>query len=140
MEALNGHAHLSVVKTSERGANIKQRRLRHGFKSARAFAEVTGVDRQALTKAENGEGSEQTLARLEAWLDDFEVRTSSDADDAAEAAATPQTVTIKMAGVYGIEDVTISGPVDHLSELKDLAVELMRDVRERANDDRDNDR
>ena len=131
MNALLDRAHLSVVDNSERGAVIKRRRLRMGIKSLRTFADELGMDRGAVTKAERGEASENTLLRIETWLDDKEHEMSSDAE---EAGAHDQTVTIKMAGVYGIEDVTISGPVDHLAELKDLAVELMRDVRERASD------
>lgn len=130
MNALMERADWSVVDNSQRGDQIKRRRLRMGIKSARAFHEASGIDRVAIAKAERGEGSEQTYARIEAWLDDKEHEMSSEAD---EALADPSSlVTIKMSGVYGIDDVTISGPVDNLADLKKLAVDLIRDVRERA--------
>ena len=133
MNALLNKAHLTVVDNTERGALIQQRRLRMGIGSTRKFADALGMDRGAVTKAERGEASENTFLRIETWLDDKDHEMSSESEEASSAAA-DQVVTIKMAGVYGIEDVTISGPVDHLAELKDLAVELMRDVRERASD------
>lgn len=133
MNSVLDRAHLTVVDNTERGAAIQRRRLRMGIGSTRKFADELGMDRGAVTKAERGEASENTFLRIEAWLDDKDHEMSSDAEEAVAHAET-QVVTIKMAGVYGIEDVTISGPVDHLAELKDLAVELMRDVRERATD------
>lgn len=123
-------ADLPVVNYKERGAEIERRRLRMGIASLTKFADATGFDRNALAKAERGEGSERTYRRAEAWLDDHEEQMGmGDPEPQAPHSPDPTAVSITMSGVHGIKDVVISGPIDHLEELKKLAVDLLREVR-----------
>lgn len=113
-------AESTPVSNETRGHAIKARRLAHGIKSARAFAQATKVDREAIARAEDGLGSEQTYERLEAWLDRFEEETGSDEP------SDPQLVTFRLTGVYGVRDVVISGPVENIAELQTAVENLLR--------------
>jgi transcriptional regulator with XRE-family HTH domain len=130
-------AQFTTVDNRGRGAAIERRRLRLGIDSIHAFADATGKDRGALTRAESGTASERTYKFLEAWLDAREHENSSERDDAGLDApepvrAAPGIVTIEMHGVFGIENVTFSGPADQADEVSRLAAEFMRNARDRA--------
>lgn len=105
-----------------RGHAIKKRRLEHGIKSVRKFAEQTGVSREAITAAEEGSASDATYERLESWLDGFDEETGSDdviRDDAVE---------FRLSGNFGV-DVVVKGPVANLSELERSVGNLLREMR-----------
>lgn len=106
-----------------RGVTIKRRRNLLGIKSIREFAEATGVDRAAITRAEAGEGSPGTLDRLEAWLDRFEEEAGTNAPDQAGV------VTFNLSGNFGV-DVTVKGPVSNLAELEASAARLLREMQD----------
>jgi len=110
-----------------RGHSIKARRLALGIKSLREFAERTGVDRQAVTKAESGHGSESTYERLEAWLDRFEEETGNDVpgDDYIE---------FRLSGVFGVDSIVARAPVKNVAELEQSIARLVRELRDRDGD------
>lgn len=110
-----------------RGRQIKRRRLAHGIKSARQFADRAGVSRNAVTAAEAGTASEGTLERLEAWLDNFDVETGNDEpeDDYIE---------FRISGNFGVS-ATVKGPIANRLEVEESARRLIRDMQAPSNDD-----
>jgi transcriptional regulator with XRE-family HTH domain len=139
MNAVPVAAHLSVVDNKQRGTAIRQRRLRLGIDSVREFADAVGKDRGAVTRAEKGDPrtTENTFALLEAWLDQREEEFKSEREPAQDERPGPApegVVTIAMEGVFGIESVTFSGPPEQADEVRRLAIEFMRDVRDKADD------
>lgn len=109
-----------------RGVAIKRRRLALGIKSVNEFAKVTGIDRGAVTRAEAGQASANTLDRLEKWLDDIEGETGHDEPSEVE----PLRITLR--GVYGIEEIVAEGPVDHPDELVASVARLIDELRTRG--------
>lgn len=122
-------ADLRLVTTRERGAAIRRRRMEMGITSARKFGDLVGKDERTVAKVEKGEGTEQSTALLETWLDRRERETAGDGPRDEVHHAAVEAVSIKMSGIYGIDDVVISGPIDHIDDLKRLAVDLLREVR-----------
>lgn len=114
-----------------RGNAIKSRRLALGIKSVREFAEVTGIDRQALGKAENGEGSDGTYERAESWLDRFEEKTGHD-----ELVKDVDVIRFKVEGVYGAKALVVEGPVDNPELLEQMIDRIMRNLRGNEGDDK----
>jgi transcriptional regulator with XRE-family HTH domain len=94
-----------------------------GIKSYDEFAKATGVSRGAITRAETGDpaATEATYLRLETWLDRYEHETSSDAVEAAEAAARQDgeehTVEYRLSGDFGV-DLLVKGPVSNIAEME----------------------
>jgi transcriptional regulator with XRE-family HTH domain len=118
-----------------RGEEIKRRRLSHGIKSVREFAEKTGpvgsphrISREAITAAEAGEASAGTYDRLESWLDRFEYEISSEREGLDESA---QVIEIHVLGIYGIDELVIKAPPSESDRARDMVAELLRQVRER---------
>lgn len=107
-----------------RGHSIRDRRLALGIKSVREFAEAAGIDRGAVTKAENGEGSEGTYLRLESWLDRMEEETGTD-----DTVREPLRFTFH--DVYGIGELIVEGPVDNPDALVASVTKLLKEIRER---------
>lgn len=110
-----------VEDDEKRGERIRQRRMAHGIKSLREFAERSGVSRDAVTAAETGSASQATYERLEAWLDRFEHEVG--ADDHHE----DDQVEFKISGNFGV-NVTIRGPVADLTRLEVAAAHLLREI------------
>ena len=113
-------AGLAPVTTESRGKAIKRRRLHHGIKSLREFADKTGVSREALTAAENDEASEATYERIEAWLDRF--------DEEVEDVSADRDVDViefRIAGNFGV-DVVVKGPASRLDEIEQAVEKLVR--------------
>lgn len=104
-----------------RGHEVKQRRLRHGIKSLREFAEKSGISREAITAAENGTASDATYERIFAWFDRFDEEVGE--DDNAE----PGVVEFRIAGNFGV-DVIVKGPVANVVELEDAVQRLIRAI------------
>lgn len=105
-----------------RGAAIKRRRLALGIKSVREFAAQSGVSREAITAVESGasSASEQTYARLEAWLDGFEEETGHDDSD--------ELVEYRLSGDFGVS-IVVKGPIGNMAELEGSAARLLREMR-----------
>lgn len=104
-----------------RGQAIKERRLRRGLKSVRAFAEASGVSRDAVTAAEEGTASTGTYERLEAWLDAFDEETGNDEPEPGGK------VSFSVKGNFGVA-VTVEGPVENLDELEEVVARLIERV------------
>ena len=116
------------MSAETRGQAIKARRLALGIRSLRAFAEASGISREALTAAEEGNGSSGTLDRAEAWLDRTEFEMESDAVPA------PSTEPIRLTfhDVYGIGEFIAEGPADRPDELIAAVTKMLREIRERG--------
>lgn len=122
-------AGLAVVTDHERGGELKRRRVADGIKSVREFVEATKrlgmpVSREAITAAEAGEASDNTYARLEAFLDRWEEETSHDRDEEIAPAA-PNLVKFRVHGNFGV-DVVVEGPVEDADELERVVERLIR--------------
>ena len=105
-----------------RGHAIKDRRLALGIKSVREFAEATGIDRQALSKAEAGQGSSATYDRAEAWLSRMEEETGHDVPPS-------EPLRFTFHDVYGIGELIVEGPVDRPDELVASITKLLSEIR-----------
>lgn len=117
-------ARCRLVEDEKRGERIRQRRMAHGIKSLREFAERSGVSREAITAAEGGSASQATYERLEAWLDRFEHEVG--ADDHEHDHDDDQ-VEFQISGNFGV-NVTIKGPVADLTRLEVAAAHLLREI------------
>src|SRR5690606_21699111 len=106
-----------------RGQVLKRRRLALGINSVRKFADATGIDRGALTRAEEGDGSEATYDRAEAWLARMEEETGHD------QVSEPLKVTLH--DVYGIGEIIVEGPADHPDELVAAVAKLLAEIQHR---------
>lgn len=110
------------MSNETRGHGIKRRRLALGIKSVREFAEASGIDREALGKAERGQGSAGTYDRAESWLASKEEELGHD-----EPPAEPLRFTFH--DVYGIGELIVEGPVDHPDELVASITKLLSEIR-----------
>ncbi len=108
-----------------RGHSIKARRLALGIKSVREFADASGIDREALGKAEKGQGSLGTIERAEAWLDRMDEETGHD-----EPSTDPIRLTFH--DVYGIGEIIAEGPGDRPDELVAAVVKLLAEIRAKS--------
>lgn len=115
-----GAARSLPMSDETRGHTIKERRLALGFKSLREFAEKSGIDREALSKAERGQGSSGTYDRVEAWLSRFEEETGHD-----EPSTEPLRFTFH--DVYGIGEIIAEG--GNSEELVAAVTKLFREMR-----------
>lgn len=109
-----------------RGAAIKQRRLDLGIKSHHDLWKLSGIDRQAISNAEKGVGSNQTLDRLEAFFRGYEEETGH--DDPEPGAP----LRVVMRDVYGMGEIIVEGPVDHPDELVEAVGRLLSEIRNRS--------
>jgi transcriptional regulator with XRE-family HTH domain len=109
-------------RASDRGEAIRRRRLAHGFRSLRDFADRSGLSREAVTNAERGEASEGTYQRLEAFLDAFDHETGNDQQPAT---IEQMTVTVDSEGVV----VTVAGPVSDRAAVEASAANIWRMIR-----------
>jgi transcriptional regulator with XRE-family HTH domain len=122
---------LPRVREQERGDALRRRRLAHGIRSVREFAEESGVSRNAVTAAEEGRGSEGTYQRLEAWLDAFDHETGSDAP--AQDSSAVEQMTFIVEGDFGVK-VTVSGPVSDREALEASVANIIRSIRKSSPD------
>jgi transcriptional regulator with XRE-family HTH domain len=139
MEAVARSARLVSVsdeedKTkAERGAEIKRRRLAYGITSIHAFHGASGVSREAITAAENGQGSPGTLERLEAWLDNYDHEISSERDEASTHEVRPADfvefeLTVDAIGLHIIG----KGTTANMAEVRKQVADLYREIREKG--------
>lgn len=137
----------SVPMSDEtRGHSIKQRRLRHGIGSVSEFERLTGVTRKAITKAEAGDPSttENTYARLEAWLDKYEDEIGSEQDAAnaeAEAVApappAAEMIELEIQGNFGVRFYTRATAANLEVARQQLEILVERQMRAHERDQRD---
>lgn len=125
MNNATSEAGLLPMSDETRGHAIKRRRLALGIKSLRDFADKSGVDRAAITKAEDGNGSEGTYDRLEAWLTKFEEEVG--ADDSTDEGY----IEFRLSGVFGVDSIIVKGPIGDAAELEQTVARLVRELRER---------
>jgi transcriptional regulator with XRE-family HTH domain len=114
----------SPMGDEQRGAAIKRRRLALGIDGYRQFAEATGRDRETLTRAEQGNASKSTYDWIEAWLDRIETETGMNDPSPADP------IRVEMHGVYGIQEVIVTGPVDHPDELAEAVGKILDRIRQ----------
>lgn len=129
-------SHQTPSPATQRGDDYKRRRLAAGFRSVRALAEASGIDRTVLADIEKGEGTDRSRERLDIFLERWEEETSSEADELDSErlnndTARPIPYKIELGGVYGIDDVTFSG--GDPEEVARLAAEFMHTLREDRN-------
>jgi hypothetical protein len=105
-----------------RGQGLKARRLALGIKSVREFSEASSIDREALSKAERGQGSAGTYDRAEAWLRGMEEETGHD-----EPSGEPLRFTFHDVG--GIGEIIVEGPSDRPDELVAAVSKLLAEIR-----------
>lgn len=113
-----------TVTSETRGQAIKRRRLEHGIRYVTELAEATGVNREAVTKAEKDDPttSEGTYQRLEAWLDAFDQRTGH------EDAPHIEQIEFTVEGDFGVK-VTVKGPITDRAALEDSVTKIIRSIR-----------
>lgn len=142
-------AELTLVSNDRinRGTSIRRRRLAHGIRSVRDFAERTGLSRDAITGAEKGSSktTEVTYERLEAWLDDYDHKTqldtrASDAGEVVPPGAVPSTdASTDLSMAPDVVEVEVEGPstkwrvrfrghADEADSLREQAQKLLRDM------------
>lgn len=68
----------SVNDQSQRGAEIKRRRLALGINSIAELSRKTGIARDTLAKVEQGVASRDSFLRVEEWLTQVEANTLPD--------------------------------------------------------------
>lgn len=110
-----------------RGKELRARRFALGIKSVREFAEASGIDREALGKAERGEGSSRTYERAESWLDRMEVETGHDEPS-------PEPLRFTFRDVYGVGEIIAEGPVDRPDELIAAVAKMLAEIRNQGSD------
>lgn len=118
-----------------RGHAINRRRIAQGINSLREFAEATGLSRQTIARAEEGDPrtTETTFVRLEAFLDKFDYETSSEAEDAAAAGSgsDEQVVEYRLSGDFGV-DLIVKGPVSNIAEMEASIGRLLAQMRSKG--------
>jgi transcriptional regulator with XRE-family HTH domain len=108
-----------------RGAAIRHRRLELGLNGYREFAEATGRDKGTLGRVERGTAAKETYESIEMWLDREEaVRDGTAVIEASEP------IRVEMHGVYGIQEVIVTGPVDHPDELAEAVGLILERIRQ----------
>jgi transcriptional regulator with XRE-family HTH domain len=112
------------MSNETRGNEIKARRLALGIKSVREFAEASGIDREALGKAERGLGSGGTYDRAEAWLARMEEETGHD-----EPALAAAPIRLTFHDVFGVGEIIAEGPADKPDELIAAVSKLLAELR-----------
>ena len=123
-----GGGNFGAVTSEERGSEIQRRRLAHGIRSVREFAERTTLSREAVTKAEQGTASEGTYQRLEAWLDAFDEEISQDMPDVQiqQLGTNPESdvVEFTVEGNFGVRAV-VKGPVRDIDALREAVSRII---------------
>lgn len=128
MQGTSERARFQPVANEERGRLLRERRIRAGIKSIRAFVEATKrydmpVSREAITAAEEGRASDTTYDRLDAFLARWEEETGHDEDEMKPDEA--GLVTFRVHGNFGV-DVVVQGPVGDADEIERVVEKLIR--------------
>lgn len=106
------------------GAWIRERREELGL-SISELAKRAGVDRGQLSDIEKGNVRPRgvTLSQIRRALSEFGEEVSGPYDGGGD-----HTITFRMSGNFGV-DVTVSGPVENLSELEASVGRLLQQMR-----------
>ncbi len=117
----------------DRGRDIQRRRVSLGISSATRLAELAGVDRKAVYRAEAGEASDNTYIRLESYLDQHEVAGSDVQEEQVIEAHTGEgleVIRVTITGPHAEWKVESSGPPGDGDEVTRMAVEAARRLQE----------
>lgn len=117
-----------VPSRAERGARI-ERRMRLMKVSQRAFAEHTGIHRNTIKNAVEGDEGvrERNLIRIEQALDALEEEMGIEPEEEAEAGAAGP-LTFQMITPDGVE-ITVSGPVEDADMLREQVTKLLQEFK-----------
>lgn len=112
---------------------MARRRVGLGIETLVEFAALSGVDRKAIARAERGEASDNTLLRLESWLDrrEAQVRGAEVPTVMANEGEGPdaETIRVHVTGPHAEWKVLVEGPRGDGEELARLAAEVASQVR-----------
>lgn len=122
----------SLVSNQERGEAIKRRRLALDIGSHSKFEAVSEgkFPRSTVKRAEDGNASPNTYDAIELWLDRAEARQGGPTAVESELPAEP--IRIEMHGVYGIDQIIVTGPVDRPDEVAETIGKVMDRIRAQA--------
>lgn len=122
-----------------RGRLITNRRIAHGIKSQRQFAEETGIHRATLAKVEAGTGTEEMVQRVEEFLDSLDLERGVDTRTTepsveVEPLAGPDVIEFEVTGPRTEWHVVVRGPAELADQLRHQAGELLKDLSPERND------
>ena len=117
-----------VSSRAERGARI-ERRMRLMKVSQRAFAEHTGIHRNTIKRAVDGDEGvlERTLRRIEKALDDLEEEMGIEPEDWRQQSDAGPLI-FQMTTPDGME-ITVSGPVEDADMLREQVTKLIEEFK-----------
>lgn len=117
-----------VSSRAERGARI-ERRMRLMKVSQRAFAEHTGIHRNTIKKAVEGDEGvlERNLRRIEKALDDLEEEMGIEPEDWHQQSDAGPLI-FQMTTPDGME-ITVSGPVEDADMLREQVTKLIEEFK-----------
>lgn len=123
---------------------IRERRKVHGIRSVNMFAEVAPVARPTITRAENGNASEDTYLVLEKYLDELDAEREVDSLSVARdrlASRAPATSEPDQGLDEDVIEVEVTGPStqrnwhvvfrahpEHVDLVTEQAAKLLRDL------------
>lgn len=118
----------------ERGRDIARRRADLGIKTASSLADLSGIDRKTVARAEQGTASENTYLRLESWLSRRESGDHSGEGAVVTAAQDeepiePDHIRVNIIGPHAEWKVCVEGPREGADEMTNMAAELARRLR-----------
>lgn len=125
MPALLDRPRLGAVIQTSPGVQIAQRRTRLGM-TLSALAREAGVDRNILSKIEQGGGAhrDSTIGTLNATLDRLEAEMGMDVPAVSSVPTEEGMVEFLVAGNFGVS-VTMKGPVRNIAELEEAVARLV---------------
>lgn len=119
-DSANGH--LEDVTTQARGAELRRRRETAGMTLVDLAGE-TGLARQTIARAEDGQGSRATYRQLETWFNRFDEETGANAPGASAGL-----IEFEVTGDFGVR-VVVRGPIGSAEELERSVARIVRNIR-----------
>lgn len=125
----------SARSRAKRGELIEDRRL-HLQVPKRRLAELADISPGTMYAAIAGTASEGTYDDLEDVLDTLEANPDEIERNPVAIQSTDEgLIEFELTGVYGVERVVVRGPVANAEELEHAAARIIRDLRERREED-----
>lgn len=118
------NGHVRDTDNAARGATIKSRRESAGM-TVVDLAGETGVARQTIARAEEGQASRSTYRQLEAWFDRFDEETGANAP-------TSEIIEFEVSGDFGVR-VVVRGPITNAEDLERSVARIVRSIRQEGN-------
>lgn len=109
---------------TRRGQVLAQRRVRHGIRHVNDVAELAGMDRKTVARAEAGLASVASTEALEAFFDRLDDERGIDSSVGNGDGRGP--ITFDVMGPRTEWHFTVSGPVEDADEVRRQVVELIR--------------